>query len=76
MATFEISGEYIELNKLLKASGCCGTGGMAKMAIEEGEVRVDGAVELRKRRKIRPGMMVQFRGEQIEVVAGSSPRPA
>jgi ribosome-associated protein YbcJ (S4-like RNA binding protein) len=33
---FVITDEYIELNKLLKASGVCDTGGQAKMIVEDG----------------------------------------
>jgi ribosome-associated protein len=68
METFELSGDYIELNKLLKASGLCETGGMAKMAIENGQVTVDGAVEYRKRCKIRNGQAVEYDGHTINVV--------
>ena len=68
METFEFSGDYIELNKLLKASGLCGTGGMAKIEIENGLVSVDGAVEYRKRCKIRNGQTVAYGGHTITVV--------
>ena len=68
METFEFSGDYIELNKLLKASGLCGTGGMAKMEIENGLVNVDGTVEYRKRCKIRNGQTVEYGGQTIKVV--------
>ncbi len=68
METFEFFGEYIELNKLLKASGLCETGGMAKIEIENGMIRVDGTVEYRKRCKIRDGQMVQYGGRKIKVV--------
>jgi len=68
MDTFEISGDYIELNKLLKASGLCDSGGMAKLIIEEGRVRVDGSVESRKRCKIRDGQKVALDDAVIFVV--------
>ena len=68
MTTFEFSGDYIELNKLLKASGLCGTGGMAKIEIENGLVSVDGTVEYRKRCKIRTGQTVEYGGQTIMVV--------
>ena len=58
---------YIELVKLLKATGECPSGGMAKVAISEGKVRVDGLVERRKGRKIRRGQKVEFKGSTIEV---------
>lgn len=71
MEVFEISGEYIELNKLLKASGLCDTGGMAKMVIADGQVRVDGVVESRIRRKIRNGQTVTFNQRSVCVAARS-----
>ena len=65
---FTITDEYIELNKLLKASGLCGTGGQAKMVIEDNLVTVDGTIETRKRRKITNGMIVEYSDQIIKVV--------
>ncbi|TAN40504.1 MAG: RNA-binding S4 domain-containing protein [Nitrospirae bacterium] len=59
--------EFIELNSLLKLMGLCASGGEAKRVIAEGQVRVDGAVELRKRCKIRRGQVVEFEGHSITV---------
>ena len=67
--TFAIRGEYIQLDQLLKATDLCDSGGSAHAAIAEGRVRVDGAVDTRKRAKIRPGQKVGFAGEIVEVVA-------
>jgi ribosome-associated protein len=68
MEEFEIKeAEYIELHSLLKATGLCSSGGAAKMVIAEGQVRVDGGVERRKRCKIRPGQVVEFEGQVIAV---------
>jgi len=64
---FKLSGNYIELSKLLKSSGLCVTGGSAKNAIENGLVIVDKEVEYRKGRKIRQGQTVEFDGHIIEV---------
>jgi ribosome-associated protein len=64
---FELRGEYIELIKLLKATGLVMSGGEAKRVVEEGLVTVDGEVETRKRNKIRPGQVVGFDGESVEV---------
>lgn len=64
---FKIEGEYIELVKLLKASGLCATGGMAKVVIDQGQVDVDGQVEFRKRCKIRPGQVVTHAGMRVEI---------
>ncbi len=60
--------EFIELNDLLKVTGLCASGGMAKALIAEGQVKVDGEVELRKRCKIRQGQRVEFEGREIVIV--------
>ena len=65
---FVITDEYIELNKLLKASGVCGTGGQAKMIVEDGLVTVDDETETRKRRKIKDGMIVKYGAHRVKVV--------
>ncbi len=67
MITFELKDEMIELHRLLKTTGLCDSGGMAKLLISEGLVQVDGQVELRKRRKIRRGQTVEFDDQTIVV---------
>ena len=64
-----VRGEYIQLDQLLKATGFCESGGAAHAAIAEGRVKVDGAVDTRKRAKLRPGQRVQFAGEEAVLVA-------
>ena len=66
--TFELEGEYVELNQLLKLIGACNSGGEGKMLVAQGLVRVDGEVELRKTCKIRAGQRVQFEGIEVLVV--------
>lgn len=60
--------DYIELCNLLKLIGLTGSGGMAKMLIADGQVMVDGNVELRKRCKIRSGQVVECLDESIKVI--------
>lgn len=67
---FAINGEYIQLDQLLKATGLCESGGAAHAAVAEGRVRVDGAVDTRKRAKLRPGQQVTMAGEVVELIAG------
>lgn len=67
MADFELSGEFIELDKLLKAARICGTGGEARIMIREGLVTVDGHPESRLRCKIRRGMTVDCNGQTVTV---------
>lgn len=58
-------GEFIKLDQLLKLSGMVETGGEAKSRIQSGEVRVNGAVETRRGRKLRDGDHVQLGDEEI-----------
>lgn len=67
MTEFKLTGEFIELFRLLKAAHLCGTGGEAKIVIAKGLVTVDGDIEIRKRCKIRREQIVQFNGEGIAV---------
>ena len=62
--------EFIELCDLLKNVGLSESGGEAKQSIAAGEVTVDGVVETRKRRKVRPGQVVEFEGRKVAVVQG------
>jgi ribosome-associated protein len=69
MDEFKLEGQqYIELNNLLKIKGLIDSGGMAKIVIAEGRVKVDGTVELRRRCKIRAGQKVEFEGRTIFVL--------
>lgn len=67
--TFAVRGDYIQLDQLLKATGLCESGGAAHAAIAEGRVKVNAAVDMRKRAKMRPGQTVSFAGETIVLVA-------
>lgn len=68
MIEFDLAGhDYIELHNLLKVTGLCASGGVAKLLIAEGLVTVDGEVELRKRCKVRAGQAVAFDGREIAV---------
>ena len=60
--------EYIELKNLLKVSGLCGTGGEAKVAIDQGEVFVDEKLETRKGCKVKSGQVVTFKKKSIKVI--------
>lgn len=67
MEKFEITGDMIHLNQLLKLMHWCESGADANAAIDAGEVKVDGVVELRKRNKIRKGMVVEFDGQSVKI---------
>ena len=66
---FQIKGEFVELNQLLKLAGVCDSGGAGKALVAEGEVSVDGKVELRKTYKVRAGSVVTLGDVRITVIA-------
>lgn len=51
--------EYIELIKLLKAVSICGSGGEAKMLVDDEQVKLNGQIESRKRAKLRKGDKIE-----------------
>ena len=67
---FELRGEFIALDSLLKATGLAPSGGTARQWIVEGLVQVDGEVELRKTAKIRAGQCVSFGDHRVRLAAG------
>jgi len=70
---FEIRGEFIQLDQLLKTTGLCHSGGYAHAEIAAGKVQVDGVVETRKRAKLRPGQRVAYAAEIVELIAATVP---
>lgn len=64
---FELRGEYITLDALLKATGLAPSGGVAKLMVADGLVQVDGFDELRKTCKIRSGQVVSLQGTRVSV---------
>jgi len=67
-----IDRQPIELYQLLKLADLTASGGEAKFAIAQGQVRVNGQVETRKRRKIVAGDLAEFAGVRILVTCPAS----
>ncbi|MCA9177333.1 MAG: RNA-binding S4 domain-containing protein [Planctomycetales bacterium] len=61
--------ETICLDQFLKLCQAAATGGHAKVMIQSGMVQVNGEVELRRRRKLRDGDVVECEGETYVVQA-------
>lgn len=57
----------IRLDQFLKWMNVVGSGGEAKHLIQDGQVLVNGAVETRRSRKLRPGDEVTFMGQTMRV---------
>jgi ribosome-associated protein len=64
---FEITTEYIKLDSFLKGVNIVSSGGEAKEMIIEGEVRVNGELEMRRGRKLYPGDRVSLAGHEFIV---------
>ena len=60
--------EFIKLGQLLKKADMVSSGADAKMAIEEGQVLVNGETELRRGRKLYDGDQVTFSRETVKVI--------
>ena len=69
MDTIHLKGEYIKLGQALKAVGDVGSGVEAKMEIQDGLVRVNGEIELRRGKKLVAGDIVEYNGNIIKVEA-------
>lgn len=68
MATFFLGKHpHVELCDLLKLEGWTESGAQAKIVIAEGQVKVDGQVETRKRCKIIAGQTVVFGRNSVTV---------
>ena len=62
-----IQTEYIKLEAQLKLANLVGSGGEAKMLIQDGQAKVNGEVCLMRGKKLRPGDLVTFRGREVLV---------
>jgi ribosome-associated protein len=63
-----LKSQPVELHKILKFEGLVPSGGVAKLAIESGDVMVNGKVETRKRKKMVAGDIIEFNGEKLCLV--------
>lgn len=68
MIKFKLEGEFIPLIALLKATALVQSGGEAQTVVEDGLVKYNGAIDYRKRLKVRAGDKIDFMGKIIEVI--------
>jgi ribosome-associated protein len=62
-----IGGEGIRLGQFLKFAGMLDSGGEVKEAVAEGDVTVNGEVDLRRGRQLQLGDVVGFEGRRARV---------
>ena len=65
--TISITTEFIKLESLLKLANLVGSGGEAKVLIQDGQVSVNGQVCTMRGKKLRPGDVVSFAGQELQV---------
>jgi ribosome-associated protein len=59
--------QTIKLDGFLKIVGATSTGGQAKILIQSGQVKVNGEIETRRRRKLVDGDRVSVNGTMFRV---------
>lgn len=67
MEIIKLREEYIKLGQALKAAGLSESGVDAKIAITGGLVKVNGAVEYQRGKKLHGGDIVEYNGGMIKI---------
>lgn len=65
METLSIKDEYIKLGQALKLAGLADSGVEAKELIVDGFVKVNGAVECQRGKKLHNGDIVEYDGNEF-----------
>jgi ribosome-associated protein len=74
MRVITVNTVPVELYKILKFEGLVGSGAEAKAVVAEGQVKVNGEVETRKRKKILAGDQIEFGTETLRIVLDETPQ--
>ena len=72
MEIIKLRDEFIKLGQALKAAGLVESGVDAKLVILDGQVKVNGAVELQRGKKLHAGDVVEYDGEAFKLFIGGS----
>lgn len=62
-----MSDRHIELAQFLKLQRVVGTGGEAKLLVQDGQVLVNGEIETRRGRKLKAGDVVEVADKKLIV---------
>jgi ribosome-associated protein len=68
MHQIKLREEFIKLGQALKAAGLVDSGVDAKNEILDGMVKVNGVVEVQRGKKLHEGDIVEYNGEQIQII--------
>ena len=67
MEVIHLREDYIKLGQALKAAGLVDTGAEAKIAVQDGLVRVNGRIEVQRGKKLVAGDMGEYRGKNVKI---------
>jgi len=64
----KITTGFIRLDSALKLADIAGTGGISKIIIQNGEIKVNGEVCLQRGKKLRAGDSFEFENKIYEII--------
>lgn len=67
MKSIQIKDDFIKLGQALKLAGLVDSGVDAKIVIQDGKVKVNGEVDLRRGRKLVEGDEVSYHGDTFKI---------
>lgn len=67
MREVRLRDKFIKLGQALKAAGLVESGVEAKEVIQNGLVQVNGETDIRRGKKLYPGDVVSYNGEEIRI---------
>ncbi len=68
MKELVLKSEYIKLGQALKAADLVSDGAEAKLVVQDGKVKVNGMVEIRRGHKLQAGDVVMYHGGEIKII--------
>ena len=67
MQVIKLRDDFIKLGQAIKAAGLVESGVEAKIVIQDGEVKVNGAVETQRGKKLTGGEIISYNGEERKI---------
>lgn len=68
METIVLREDFIKLGQALKAAGLVDSGVEAKMAIQDGKVKVNHEVEYQRGKKLHDGDLIEYESQEIKII--------
>lgn len=68
MKEIKVNTEIIKLDAFLKWAGIFVNGGEAKLHVQNGEVKLNGNVEIQRGKKLKVGDIVEFEQESYKII--------